>query len=76
MSFSIFDIENPEVRKRIRTLSGLAEFDKEFRARVLSEPEAVFDEIGLTVPEGWKVVVREDEPGTVSYTLPPFHGET
>ena len=49
-----------------------ADDDGDFRARLVADPRAaVADEIGMTVPEGFNVVVHEDSATTAHLVLPP-----
>ena len=49
-----------------------ADDDGDFRARLVADPKAaVADEIGMTVPEGFDVVVHEDSATTAHLVLPP-----
>ena len=58
-----------EVRARILSR---ADEDGDFRARLVADPKAaVADEIGMTVPEGFNVVVHEDSASTAHLVLPP-----
>ena len=46
--------------------------DGEFRTRLLTDPRAaVSAETGVTVPEGFNVVVHEDSATTAHLVLPP-----
>ena len=48
--------------------------DEEFRARLLSDPKAaVEEELGLTIPAGFNIVVHENVAAdTTHLVLPPF----
>ena len=49
-----------------------ADDDGDFRARLVADPEAaVADETGMTIPEGFNVVVHEDSATTAHLVLPP-----
>lgn len=54
-------------------LIGKATADEEFRARLLSDPKAaVEEELGLTVPAGFNIVVHENiAADTTHLVLPP-----
>ena len=56
---------------KARILSRAGE-DGDFRARLVADPRAaVADEIGMTVPEGFNVMVHEDSATTAHLVLPP-----
>ena len=56
---------------RARILSR-ADEDGDFRARLVADPKAaVAAEIGMTIPEGFDVVVHEDSATTAHLVLPP-----
>jgi hypothetical protein len=49
-----------------------AEADGDFRALLMTDPKAaVADETGVTVPDGFKLVVHEDSATTAHLVLPP-----
>ena len=51
---------------------GKAAEDGEFRARLIADPKgAIASEIGVTIPEGFDVVVHEDGATTAHLVLPP-----
>ena len=46
--------------------------DGEFRSRLIADPKAAISaEIGTTIPEGFDVVVHEDDATTTHLVLPP-----
>ena len=46
--------------------------DEEFRARLLSDPNAVIEEeLDLTLPDGFNLEVHEDTATTAHLVLPP-----
>ena len=46
--------------------------DEAFRARLISDPKAtVEEELGLTIPAGFDIVVHEDVADTSHLVLPP-----
>ena len=46
--------------------------DGDFRAQLVADPKgAVYSEIGATIPEGFDVVVHEDNATTAHLVLPP-----
>ena len=47
----------------------------EFRLRLLNEPEAVFAEMGIELPEGVKVTFVENTDQVVHIVIPPYIGE-
>ncbi len=54
-----------------RILSKAAE-DNDFRARLIADPRAVISaETGVTIPDGFDVVVHEDSATTAHLVLPP-----
>ena len=58
-----------EMRARILSRAGE---DGDFRARLIDDPKAaVAAEIGMTIPEGFNVVVHEDSATTAHLVLPP-----
>ena len=58
-----------EVKARILSRAGE---DGDFRARLVADPKAaVADETGMTIPEGFNVVVHEDSATTAHLVLPP-----
>ena len=58
-----------ELKARILSRAGE---DGDFRARLIADPKvAVADEVGMTVPEGFDVVVHEDSATTAHLVLPP-----
>ena len=58
-----------ELRARILSRAGE---DGDFRARLVADPKAaVADEVGVTVPEGFNVVVHEESATTAHLVLPP-----
>ena len=58
-----------ELRKH---LIGKAAADEAFRARLISDPKAaVEEELDLTIPAGFNVVVHEDVVDTAHLVLPP-----
>jgi|CXWL01.1.fsa_nt_gi hypothetical protein len=76
MPISIDDTKNPGLDERLRTVIGLSTVDKDFRARLIREPKVVFEEIGVTVPEGWNLIVVESPPQTFTLTIPAFPSES
>lgn len=76
MAVSITDTNNPALNERLRTIIELSMWDKEFRTRLIREPMVVLNEIGVTAPEGWKVVIMEDAPNTFTFPIPAFPSET
>ncbi len=53
-------------------LTGKASEDPTFRASLISDPkEAIHQEFGLTVPDGIKVQVHENDVNNVHLVLPP-----
>ena len=58
-----------EMRDRILSR---ADEDSEFRARLIADPKAaVASEVGISMPEGFDVVVHEDSATTAHLVLPP-----
>ena len=58
-----------ELRDR---LDDRAARDEEFRARLLADPgSAVESELGLRIPEGFSIVVHEENDSTGHLVLPP-----
>ncbi len=58
-----------EMRERILSK---ADEDSEFRARLIADPKAAISaEIGADIPEGFDVVVHEDNATTAHLVLPP-----
>ncbi len=50
---------------------GRAEVDSEFRARLIADPKAaISSEIGTAIPDGFDVVVHEDDATTAHLVLP------
>ncbi len=46
--------------------------DEEFRSRLLADPKGVIgEELALTIPDDFNVVVHEDTPNTAHFVLPP-----
>ena len=66
-------------RRTITTVTELktkilarVEEDGDFRARLIADPKAaILTELGITVPEGFNVVVHEDSATTTHLVLPP-----
>ena len=53
-------------------LADKAASDAEFRARLLDDPKgAIGDELGVTLPAGFKVEVHEEGAATAHLVLPP-----
>ena len=49
-----------------------ADEDNDFRARLIADPSAAISaETGVTIPEGFNVVVHEDSATTAHLVLPP-----
>ncbi len=49
-----------------------ADEDNEFRARLLTDPKATISaETGVTIPEGFNVLVHENSATTAHLVLPP-----
>ena len=58
-----------ELRDRI--LDRVVE-DEEFRASLIADPKAaIASEVGVTIPDGFDVVVHEDSATTAHLVLPP-----
>ncbi len=56
---------------RIQLLEKAAE-DEAFRARLLEDPNhAIKEELGVGIPEGFKIRVLEDSADTTNVVLPP-----
>ena len=56
---------------RARMLSKVAE-NRDFRARLIANPRVVISAVtGVTIPNGFNVVVLEDSANTVHLVLPP-----
>ena len=56
---------------KARILNRAAE-DSDFRASLIADPKAaISSEIGTTVPDGFEVVVHEDNATTAHLVLPP-----
>jgi hypothetical protein len=66
-----------EVNKVISLIKERSATDKEFRKRVLSEPQKAIKEIsGKDLPQGFKIKIIENKPGVdQTYVLPDFTGE-
>ena len=46
--------------------------DEEFRSRLLADPKGVIgEELGLTIPDDFTVVIHEDSTNTAHFVLPP-----
>ena len=62
-----------ELRKH---LIDKAVADEEFRARLLSDPKAaVEEELGLTIPAGFNIVVHEHMESTTTHLVLPPSGK-
>ena len=49
--------------------------DEAFRALLLSDPKAAIEaELGITLPEGFTIMVHEEMLGTSHLVLPPVAG--
>lgn len=46
--------------------------DEEFRSRLIEDPyTAISSELGVEIPEGYNIVVHEDNASTTHMVLPP-----
>ena len=55
-----------------RKISDKAGTDDDFRARLLDDPKgAIGDELGVTLPAGFKVEVHEEAANVAHLVLPP-----
>ncbi|MCK9224620.1 MAG: NHLP leader peptide family RiPP precursor [Candidatus Muirbacterium halophilum] len=68
---------NAEVKKVLNQIKSKAATDKEFRKKVLLEPEIVIKDIsGKQIPSNFKISIIENKKGIdQTYVLPDFIGE-
>lgn len=76
----IFLLSRTSVRFAVDTEEGLAMSvskviakawsDPAFKDKLVSNPRAAFSEYGIEVPEGMRVNIVEDTPGTMNFVLP------
>lgn len=66
--------EQVEGLDKLQAIAGKALDDDDYRRRLISEPEKVLNEEGLTVPEGVKVEVHENRERHIHLVLPSRPG--